>query len=109
MVTKKRAPEMTPLQMINRAIREDESSAVIRKHCDTLVGNMLRLDATVKPVLPMNAEFVMALHAVIARLQSVERENETLKRKLRRDNRRTSSKPKPELLKKEPEQSAQAT
>lgn len=103
MATKKRIPEMTILQTLNRALREDAPAAVIRDYCNKLVDNLLHMDATDRLASGMTADFVMALHTMTAKLQSFERENETLKRKLRRDNRRTGKKPEAELLKKTPE------
>lgn len=100
MATKKRIPEMTPLQVLNRALRTGAPAAEIRNTCNDVMAAMVAEDATQGPVSSVSADFVMALHTMTARLQLLERENETLKRKLRRDNRRSSGKPAAELLKK---------
>lgn len=107
MATKKRTFEMTTLQRFNRALRSDASAEELRNICNVVMANMVAEDQTGGPVSPLSADFVMALHTMTARLQCLERENETLKRKLRRDNRRTAPKPQAELLKKETDQPTQ--
>ena len=109
MVTKKRRPEMTTLQLLNRAVRNTAPVDTIMEYCACLVKQLLDRDTNDKPASAQDADFIMALHAMASNMKALARENETLKRKLRRDNRRAGIKSQPELLKKEPEQISQAT
>lgn len=100
MATKKRTPEMTTMQLINRAIRDGASGIVISDFCNDLMDHAVSADVETGLVPAPIMDSVIALHTMAAKLRLLERENETLKRKLRRDNRRPSAKPAAELLKK---------
>lgn len=106
MPTKRNIAEMNHYQKIQHAVRSGADTAKILELCRQPINKMMAHDTESGPGFATSADTLMALWAVAARLNDVARENETLKRRLRRDNRRTSSKPQAELLKKVPEQQA---
>lgn len=99
--------EMNVYQRINHAARNNKAADDILKLCRVTVDAIMSADMTHGPHEALYSDAVIALWAVAARLQDAERDIETLKRKARRNRQRTSGKPQPELLKKEPEQTAQ--
>lgn len=107
--TKHKQAQMTPFQEINHLLRKNAATNEIVAICRKLMLEQLDLDITYGPGIPHIADFKVALWAMATKLHELNRENDTLKRKFRRDTRKSGGKPQPELLKKEPEQPAQAT
>lgn len=103
MATKKKPLEMTPLQALNRLVRLNAEPSLIVQTARMLVDNQLTIDAKQGPDSALNNDVVQAIWALATALDRLATENETLRRKLRRDNRRPAKKPAGELLKKEPE------
>lgn len=102
-------PAMTDLQILNHALRRGLPVQTVVDRCRTLLDKSLTADATEGPARHNGTanmtDVAMALWTMAAQLAALSRENETLKRKLRRDNRRgNKGRPTPELLKKTPGQ-----
>lgn len=96
--------EMNVYQLINHAARNNKPADEILKLCRGPMAAVMSADTTHGPHEAVYTDAVIALWAIAARLQDAERDIETLKRKARRNRQSTSSKPQPELLKKEPEE-----
>jgi hypothetical protein len=103
MATKKKPIEMTNMQMLNRLVRMNAPTRLVVNTARTLVDHQMEIDAENGPTNPITNETVQVIWALATALDRLNTENETLQRKLRRDNRRTA-KPKTEMLKKTPEQ-----
>lgn len=95
---KKNTPEMTRYQFITALIRTDAPPAMIQNEVRKLVDSRLEHDSHAGPA-GTSIDGVMTLWSLATAFTKLAAENETLKRRLRRDNRKTA-KPKAELLKK---------
>lgn len=98
--------EMSALQVLNHAIRNGAPVSVIIKHCRGILDGVLNNDAAHGPAATANSSDVdaaLSLWGMATQLGALARENETLKRRLRRDRQRATSGAQSNLLKKTPE------
>lgn len=106
MATKKKPTEMTPWQRVTMLVRTEAHPAVIQSEVKKLLTDRLEKESRDGPAgLPIDP--FVAVWSLASALSKLAMENETLKRRLRRDTRRGSKKPAGELMKKETEPSAQ--
>jgi hypothetical protein len=113
MSTKKQSIEMNRLQRINHLVRYGAPVNIVVNEARLLTDSVMDADNENGPDRNTAAalwhDISAAVWALSTRLSALTRENETLKRKLRRDNRKPAKKPQPELLKKEPEVTQQVS
>jgi hypothetical protein len=107
--TKHKSHEMTPYQQLSHLLRKDAEPDLIIGVCRGLMLEQFEMDIEDGPEIPHIADIKFALWTMATKVNALQREIETLKRRVRRERQHKSEKPQGELLKKEPEQPAQAT
>lgn len=103
MATKNEPVEMTRLQRLAHLVRLEAPPKLIVHTAKTALKNCLDHDEFENMSSPTTMDAAMAIWTLATAYAKLHTENETLKRRLRRDTRKTAKKPVGELLKKEPE------
>lgn len=103
MATKKKPVQMNNMQLLAHVVRRGAPPSVIVDAAKTMVQNCMNHDECEGPIAPFSTDSAMAVWTLATAYAKLHAENETLKRRLRRDNRRPAKKPAGEILKKEPE------
>jgi hypothetical protein len=102
--TKKKPLSMTQYQKLNHLLRNEGGTLAIVGLCRDLLNAELDKDFFDGPSAPHIVDMTFALWTMATKLAALRVEVETLKRRSRRDNRKTNPKPAAELLKQQPAQ-----
>lgn len=103
MATKNKLVQMNNMQLLAHVVRMGAPPNVIVSTAKTMLQNCMDHDEYEGPIAPKSIDAAMAIWTLATAYAKLHTENETLKRRLRRDNRKTANKPAGELLKKTPE------
>ena len=100
--TKNKPIEMTRYQKLNHLLRYDAPMNTVLEVCRNSLLDQLDADKEDGPGNPHSADIRLAMWTMATKLNAMQREIETLKRRVRREKQHKADKPQGALMKKDP-------